>query len=61
MRNLALIVAMFIIAETTVIGQEIRVRVAMQPAPHYVHDPVMIQFSVCGTNISVAAACVGLV
>lgn len=57
MRNLALIVAMFIIAETTVIGQEIRVRVAMQPAPHYVHDPVMIQFSVEGFEEGIDPEC----
>ena len=48
MRNLLPIVAIFLLAETTVIGQEIRVRVAMQPTPHYVHEPVMIQFSVEG-------------
>lgn len=57
MRNLLPIVAIFLLAETTVIGQEIRVRVAMQPTPHYVHEPVMIQFSVEGFEEGIDPEC----
>ena len=57
MRNLVAIVAIFLLIETSVIGQEIRVRVAIQPAPHYVHEPVMIQFTVEGFEEGIDPEC----
>ena len=57
MINLVPVAAILLLAETTVAGQEIRVRVAVQPAPHYVGEPVRIQFSVEGFEEGIDPEC----
>ena len=57
MINVVPVAAMLLLAETAVTGQEIRVRVAVQPAPHYVREPVRIQFSVEGFEEGIDLEC----